>query len=372
MNIFIRSQQFINVELFKKGLLNNFNIDILDELLDDNTKIIYFISHAFLLLKNNQINKNNFEEIIENRDNIITDYLNNQTNNNVILIKYEELINNFNDVINNLILKFKLECKNNIYNLNDFVDNKLFTYFNHNLITLFNQKINIENEKKINYYDIENFKPDICFFHIEKCMGTSLRLMLYEYYKNIYSENDIFFPDFYNDLNLIQNEDLKKMCSYNNNYKVLLCHCSFNHIGVTESFSKICYSITCVREPIKRFISHYYHFIKNETTKNILEIPIEEFKQILKSNHANLLLIRLSGETLDLKEALNNIKLINCLLITEHIDSDIIYFNNILNKKYNEKLECEYIKKNFLNFFYEDYIIYNTIINMNIEDRIKI
>jgi hypothetical protein len=221
-------------------------------------------------------------------------------------------------------------------------------------------------------------------------MGTSLRLMLFTYYKNIYNENDIYFPDFYKDLNLIEKEDLEKICSYNNNYKVLLCHCSFNKFDVTESFSKNCYSITCVREPIRRFISHYYHFVKNENKKKIQEIPIEEFKQIIIDNRKNLLLFRLSGETNDIQEALNNIKIINCLLITERIESDIIYFNNILNKKYNlnfeiknekinigkekydEKVDFEYIKNNFIEYFYEDYIIYNTIINMNIEDRIKI
>jgi len=387
-DIVIKSKNFINAKIFKKGLLNNFNVNIVDEILNEHTKIIYLISHAFLLVrcKNNKYFKKN----IKKRNDIINEFLNNLTDN-VILIKYEELVKNFNDIINNLISKFNLESKNNIYKLKHFVKiNKKYCDINTKLINLFNKKINIENEKKIKYIEIKNFKPDVCFFHIEKSMGTSLRFTLYEYYKNIYIENDIYFPDFYKDLNLIDKEDLEKICSYNNNFKVLLCHCSFNKVDVTDSFSKNCYSITCVREPINRFISHYYHFIKNETKKNIQEIPIEEFKQLIVNNTKNLLLFRLSGETYNLEEAFNNIKLINCILITEQINSDIIYFNNILNIKYNlnfeikntkinigkekydENNDFEYIKNNFLEYFHEDYIIYNTIINMNIENRIKI
>lgn len=29
---------------------------------------------------------------------------------------------------------------------------------------------------------------EVCFFHIEKCAGSSLRIILYNYYKNIYNE----------------------------------------------------------------------------------------------------------------------------------------------------------------------------------------
>ena len=142
-NILIKSQKFIDAEILKKGLINNFNVNILDEIINEQTKIIYFISHAFLLVRCSGINNNNFEEIAENRISIINEFLSNQTDN-VILIKYEELINNFNDVINNLISKFNLESKNNNYNMNDFINNKLYHNPNNKLIDLFNEKINIE------------------------------------------------------------------------------------------------------------------------------------------------------------------------------------------------------------------------------------
>ena len=89
-NILIKSQKFIDAEILKKGLINNFNVNILDEIINEQTKIIYFISHAFLLVRCSGINNNNFEEIAENRISIINEFLSNQTDN-VILIKYEEL-----------------------------------------------------------------------------------------------------------------------------------------------------------------------------------------------------------------------------------------------------------------------------------------
>jgi hypothetical protein len=50
-DIVIKSQNFINAKIFKKRLLNNFNINIVDEILNEHTKIIYFISHPFLLVR---------------------------------------------------------------------------------------------------------------------------------------------------------------------------------------------------------------------------------------------------------------------------------------------------------------------------------
>ena len=34
---------------------------------------------------------------------------------------------------------------------------------------------------------------DCCIFHIEKCMGSSLRIMLYKYFSTIYNKKDIFY-----------------------------------------------------------------------------------------------------------------------------------------------------------------------------------
>ena len=236
---------------------------------------------------------------------------------------------------------------------------------------------------------MKDFLPKVCFYHIEKCMGSSLRIMLYNYYKNIFNENEIYLPEFYDNINLICHNDLEKIYSYNN-FKVLLCHCSFNKLNVTNYFSDKCYSIICVREPIKRFISHYYFFNKNETNKNIKELTIDELKLIIYNHSNNILNWRLSGETNNLDDALNNLKIINCILITEQINTDINFLNNILNIKYNinkdfiyEKLnikkelydensDYEYIKMYLSNEFSYDYIIYNTIINMKIEERIKL
>ena len=205
-------------------------------------------------------------------------------------------------------------------------------------------------------------------------MGTSLRIMLYNYYKNIYSNTDIFISEYYNNLNLSSEDDLKKICCINNDFKVLLCHCSYNKKNITDMFSKNCYSITCIRDPIKRFISHYYYFIKPQTKKNIQENTIDELEKVILLHSNNLLNFRLSGETENIEDSFNNINLINCILIQEQIDTDIEYFNSILQQKYNQsnKLQIEkintriedynedldfvFIKNNFIEKFNKDYL----------------
>jgi hypothetical protein len=259
-----------------------------------------------------------------------------------------------------------------------------------NKVYIFNKKIS--DQEKLNY----NINiSEICFFHIEKCMGTSLRFMLYDYFLNIFNKDDIYVPEYNNDINLNTNDNLKTIYSINN-CKVILAHCSYNKLNVTDHFSDYCFSITCVRDPIDRFISHYNYFLKKNTNKNIQELTDDELNKIIHYNK-NTINWRLSGETNNINDSINNIKKINCILIMEKIESDIIILNNILNSIYNinKKIniiktntsmdtsinisintsnitDYDYIKKNYLDDFEDDYEIYNYILNMKIEDRIRI
>ena len=244
--------------------------------------------------------------------------------------------------------------------------------------------------KNINF-DIENniipFVPKVCFFHIEKCMGSSLRSSFYNYFKEIYDISEIFDPEVNNSNNLISRIDLLNI--YNKKYKIILSHCSFNKEGVTDYFSRKCFSITCIREPIKRFISHYYFFDIKMYNKNIQEFSKEDLIKLLISL-GNIQVWRLSGETNSLDITLNNIKLINCILIQENINEDFIYLNKILNTKFNvnnililnninvstidykQFNDYDFLKNNYYEYFNDDYILYNSVISMDINERIKL
>lgn len=225
---------------------------------------------------------------------------------------------------------------------------------------------------------------DFCFFHIEKCMGTSIRQSLFNYFKNIYDPTQIYGSKGTHNLTTL--DDLNKIT--NSNYNVIISHCSFNKIGITD-FSKSCFSITCVREPIERFLSHYYYFCKKITNLNFNELNEEDIKVYINKCVPNLLTYRLSGQTKVLQDAIDNLNYINCILIQSEINSDIIHLNKMLNsytntdnhikllelnpnnnKNNNLLLDLEKLKP-FMNLFENDIYLYNYIKNMSIESRFK-
>ena len=225
---------------------------------------------------------------------------------------------------------------------------------------------------------------DFCFFHIEKCMGTSLREILFNYFKHIYDPSQIYGNN--DNQNLITSEHLNNIS--NTNYNIIICHCSFNKIGITD-FSKSCFSITCVREPIERFLSHYYYFYKPINNLNFNELNEEDINYYINMCVPSLLTFRLSGETNILQDAIDNLNYINCILIQSEINNDINHLNKMLNKytKTNNDIELLELNKNsnintqlildleklkpFMNLFENDIYLYNYIKNMPIENRFK-
>jgi len=226
---------------------------------------------------------------------------------------------------------------------------------------------------------------DFCLFHIEKCAGSSLRSMLHEYFKNIYDTQEIFLPEKYkNEHNLMNENDLAFIKQ--NDFKVLLCHCNFNQPGVTDLFSKTCFSITCVRDPFSRSLSHYYHFIRNDN-RAFSDLTNDEILSIIPRIAPNLLTSRLSGFQDNIEIALQNVKHINCILIFENLKNDIISLNNILNDVTHSKVklnmafrnvrssysEKDYARiKQFHQYFQNDILLYNTIVKMGAKNRFRI
>jgi hypothetical protein len=225
---------------------------------------------------------------------------------------------------------------------------------------------------------LDNIK--IIFFHIEKSMGSSIRIILENYFKNIFNINEIYIPSKFNNINLITSSNYKFIDNLPNDFKVLLCHIPYKN-NLTNILCNNIFSITCIRNPYNRIISHYYFFDYPKYKKYLYELSNDEIINIL-NNYGNLTFKRLGS--------INKITEINCILIMEKIKDDIINLNEILNVKYNKNinLKLQNVNSNnkysltiqfdiiflekYKNYFKEDIDIYNFVNSLPLNKRFKL
>ena len=252
---------------------------------------------------------------------------------------------------------------------------------------IINPNVVLDHIEKMNYDDQIIINPNVVFYHIEKCMGSSIEIMLYNYFINIYPEKDIFIPEKNNYKHFCLEE---KYYFEKNNFKVILSHISFNEKYLTSLFSETSLSITSVRNPIERIISHYYYFDYKKYNKCMHMLNDNEIKEYLVLS--NIILWRLSGNTNNLTIAKQNLKQINCILIMDIFNDEKTFFENYLNNKFksintliklhynkteyneiigfNKEKDIEIILNN-QNLIIDEIELYNYILNMTIEERFK-
>jgi len=228
--------------------------------------------------------------------------------------------------------------------------------------------------------------PEVVFYHIEKCMGSAIEKLLYEYFINLYTDEQIYIP---------YKNNFKHFCLEQkhffeqNNFKAILSHISFNQANLTDVFCKSALSIVCVRNPIYRIMSHYYYFDYKNYNKPLYMFNNNEIKSYLNSRKT--VLFRLSGNTNDLEIAKENLNKINCILIMEKFDDEIKIFENYLNNKFKVNYTINNNMTNTTNYNIVNYDknkdialllkyseiisdeleLYYYILNMNIQSRFK-
>jgi len=244
---------------------------------------------------------------------------------------------------------------------------------------------------------------EFIFMHIEKCMGCSLEFMFINYF-NPLIERKYIYSTSYPEENIIStnnnnNNHYDNINTEKYNIKIFLGHIFYKSNLNYCIFNKA-FCVTSIRNPIDRIISHYYYFLYPNYNKQLHQLNNEEIYAVLQ-DCGNVTTWRLLGGIEIDPENLNDqyivsmlidkVKEFNCILIQENIDIDLIKLNQILNNKYNfknnfellsenktnyntefnKKMDCEFLKK-FESYFYYDLTIYNFVISMSIDERIKL
>ena len=220
----------------------------------------------------------------------------------------------------------------------------------------------------------------IIFFHIEKCMGSSFRIMLNNYFKKFFNESEILLPENYKNRNIISIDDYNYYNKLSVDFKVLLCHIYYKN-NITLKLCNNIFSISCVRNPYNRIISHYYYFDYSKYNKNLYELNNTEMISILK-NYGNLIFNKLGDK--------NRINEFNCILVMENINTELEILNNLLNKKYRKNINLKLLNMNnnkkynnslqfdmiylekYEQYFKKDIELYNYILSLPIDKRFKL
>ena len=191
---------------------------------------------------------------------------------------------------------------------------------------------------------------ELIFYHIEKCGGSSLRNILYEYFVKIYPKNIIFIPEYSEDIRINYTphhiEKIKQNPIYDfPNIKVILSHIRFSYFPDLSTSCK--YKLTCVREPISRVISHYYFFVFPKNKIEFIDLSHKDFEYFAshQGNHISNCLDITSNS--DINEIDKRLKEFNYILTIENLENDLVTLNKSLNKIYKKNYFFHNQKKNF-------------------------
>ncbi len=131
--------------------------------------------------------------------------------------------------------------------------------------------------------------------------------------------------------------------NYLDNVKVIACHMNYNEINITD-FERAKVTVTCVREPVERLISHYYFFSKDKfNDRRLDQLSDDELKQYC-AGIGNLMTIRLAGGVNDIDLAIKNVSEMDVVLVLEHLRPGLMQLKRKLEGTFKVKL-TENLKK---------------------------
>jgi hypothetical protein len=184
---------------------------------------------------------------------------------------------------------------------------------------------------------------DFIFFHIPKCGGSSIR----EYFKRIflnlkYRDHTIYISIEGKKIhNLTDENKLNLMLPKLKKTKILLSHINCNLYEKLNSK----FRITCIRNPIDRYISSFNHFeLLEDSSKNLIDLFLKKKISIFNIYDSDIWLRK-------------NYKDYNYIIIFENLENDLNEINKIL--KINFKIKIPNINPGIKNVNKKNYFKFN-------------
>ena len=163
---------------------------------------------------------------------------------------------------------------------------------------------------------------ELVFYHIPKCGGTTLR----DFFRQLYLANGFNKEDIYVSYNaqnipdIMNNTILTKLLPVLDTKKIVLAH--INHHLYPKLPSK--YNITCIRNPIHRFISSFNHFtLQTNPDSNLEQLYTSDRPQFDK-------LCRNCYSCPSKAWFRDNILDFNFIIILENLEADLKYVTSML------------------------------------------
>lgn len=177
------------------------------------------------------------------------------------------------------------------------------------------------------------------FYHVMKTGGRSI-ISAFLYYllkEEIQKNNDnITYTDLYLHITgghveiKINDSYIKKLqlilCKWNSSIKNKRFKFGFNHDFLGVKLPRCCYTITCIREPLERLLSHYRMLLMLKAKKDFRETPSNDCRYIMKGiqyfveNFPKEYLIHqlyFFSKKGDVGEAFNNVTKCTQIILTE-------------------------------------------------------
>jgi Sulfotransferase family len=228
---------------------------------------------------------------------------------------------------------------------------------NKKIKTILLSAFNFREEAKVKRI-ISNSERSIYHIHIRKTAGTTIN---YAFLNNS-NQNDV--ETFYENLAIKYNHRLiggdKVFVGWNK--KIINSErysYAFSHIPLHQlKFSKNIFLFTCLRDPVKRVVSHYnmlMHFriknIKHKCMKTEGKWLGHSFINFINNIPKEHLLNQLYtfSETFDVDEAVNRISTLNMVLFTDHLEEGLKELGARINWNLTISNQKSYGHKEFIN-----------------------